>query len=75
MPHTRLTIRGDGHYGRPEVMAWCESNAVSYILGLPGNGVLKGLVEPVADAVRVQRAVAEAQAMRRYTELRYGAKS
>ena len=74
-PHTRLTIRGDGHYGRPEVMAWCESNAVSYILGLPGNGVLKGLVEPVADAVRVQRAVAEAQAVRRYTELRYGAKS
>ncbi len=22
-PNTRLTIRGDGHYGRPEVMAWC----------------------------------------------------
>jgi hypothetical protein len=29
-PNTRLTIRGDGHYGRPEVMAWCEANAVSY---------------------------------------------
>src|SRR3954447_4016430 len=27
-PHTRLTIRGDGHYGRPKVMAWCEANAV-----------------------------------------------
>ena len=25
-PTTRLTIRGDGHYGRPEVMAWCEAN-------------------------------------------------
>jgi Transposase DDE domain group 1 len=24
-PHTRLTMRGDGHYGRPEVMAWCEA--------------------------------------------------
>ena len=23
-PTTKLTIRGDGHYGRPEVMAWCE---------------------------------------------------
>src|SRR5215211_2482779 len=23
-PDTRITIRGDSHYGRPEVMAWCE---------------------------------------------------
>jgi hypothetical protein len=26
-PHTRLTIRGDSHYGRPEVIAWCEAMA------------------------------------------------
>ena len=26
-PHTRITIRGDGHYGRPEVMEWCDENA------------------------------------------------
>lgn len=26
-PTTRLTIRGDGHYGRPEVMAWYEVQA------------------------------------------------
>src|SRR5256885_12786368 len=25
-PATRLTIRGDGHYGRPEVMEWCDAN-------------------------------------------------
>src|SRR5437899_1145569 len=23
-PATRITIRGDGHYGRPEVMEWCD---------------------------------------------------
>ena len=23
-PDTRITLRGDGHYARPEVMAWCE---------------------------------------------------
>jgi hypothetical protein len=74
-PGTRLTIRGDGHYGRPEVMAWCEANNVNYILGLPGNGVLDGLVEPVADAVRVNRAINEAFVVRRDTETRYGAKS
>ena len=44
-PTTRLTIRGDGHYGRPEVMGWCEANDVNYILGLPGNTVLSRLVE------------------------------
>ncbi len=74
-PNTRLTIRGDGHYGRPEVMAWCEANAVTYILGLPGNAVLSALVESVADETRVRRAVTDAEAVRRYTEIRYGAKS
>ena len=57
-PTTRLTIRGDGHYGRPEVMAWCEANDVDYIFGLPGNAVLSRLVEIAADDVRVRRAEA-----------------
>jgi len=74
-PKTRLTIRGDGHYGRPEVMAWCEANAIDYILGLPGNAVLDRLVEPAADDVRVRRAEAQAPVVRRYTQTRYGAKS
>ena len=74
-PTTRLTIRGDGHYGRPEVMAWCEANGVAYILGLPGNAVLDRLVETAADDVRVRRAEEQAAVVRRYTETRYGAKS
>ena len=44
-PNTRLTIRGDGHYGRPEVMAWCEANGIDYIFGLAGNAVVDRLVE------------------------------
>jgi hypothetical protein len=75
LPNTRLTIRGDGHYGRPEVMAWCEANAVRYILGLPGNAVLRALIEPVAHETRVQCAVTGAAALRRYTEVRCGARS
>jgi hypothetical protein len=74
-PSTRITIRGDGHYGRPEVMAWCEANDVDYILGLPGNAVLDRLVESAADDVRVRRAEAQAPAWRGYSETRYGAKS
>ena len=34
---TRILIRGDGHYGRPEVMDWCEQNGVDYVFGQPGN--------------------------------------
>jgi Transposase DDE domain group 1 len=39
-PQTRITIRGDGHYGRPEVMGWCDENGIDFIFGLPGNAVL-----------------------------------
>ena len=74
-PDTRLTIRGDGHYGRPEVMAWCEANGIDYVFGLAGNAVLDRLVEPIADDVRVRRAEAVAPIVRRYCETRYGAKS
>ncbi len=74
-PTTRLTIRGDGHYGRPEVMAWCEANGVDFIFGLPGNAVLARRLEEAADDVRVRRAEADAPSLRRYAETRYGAKS
>ena len=55
-PKTRITIRGDGHYGREEAMAWCEANGVDYIFGLSGNAVLDRLVEAEADDIRVRRA-------------------
>jgi len=29
-PNTRITIRGDSHYGRPEVMDFCEKNAIDF---------------------------------------------
>jgi hypothetical protein len=78
-PHTRLTMRGDSHYGRPEVMAWCEANEIDYIFALAGNAAVDRLVDPVADEVRVRRAQAQAPAqapvVRRYCETRYGAKS
>jgi hypothetical protein len=74
-PDTRLTLRGDSHYGRSAVMAWCEANGLDYIFGRSGNAGLDRLVEPVAAAVRVRRALTQAPAVRRYTEIRYGAQS
>ena len=74
-PHTKLTFRGDSHYGRHEAMAWCESNGVDYIFGLGGNDVLDRQVEEIADDVRVRHAEGEAPLVRRYAETSYGAKS
>ena len=74
-PRTRIIIRGDSHYGRPEVMDWCDANDVGFILGLAGNSVLAAQVEAAADAVRTRRAVGDLDAVRDWTETRYAAKS
>ena len=57
-PRTRLTFRGDSHYGRTEAMAWCEENGVDYIFGLAGNPVLHRFAYGVADDLKVRRAEA-----------------
>jgi Transposase DDE domain group 1 len=76
-PKTRLTLRGDSHYGRPEVMKWCETKRISYVFGLAGNKVLHRDPEivAVADALCVKRAVEQEPALRCYAEIRYGAAS
>jgi Transposase DDE domain group 1 len=74
-PTTRITIRGDGHYGRPEVMAWCEDNGIDYVLGLPGNAVLARAVDEAADDIRTRRALDGTPCLRGFAETRYQAKS
>ena len=72
---THITIRGDGHYCRPEVMDWCEANGVDYIFGLTGTTALAAKVEEVADAIRVERAVENKDAVRGFAETTHAAKS
>ena len=72
---TRILIRGDGHYGRPEVMDWCEQNGVDYVFGQPGNCVLDRLVDEAADDIQTRRALDHKPALRGYAETRYQAKS
>ena len=74
-PKTRITIRGDSHYGREEAMSWCEANCVDYIFGLSGNAVLDRLVDAAADDIRARRAEGRQAALRGFAETRYGAKS
>jgi hypothetical protein len=74
-PKTRITIRGDSHYGREEAMSWCEANGIDYIFGLSGNAALDRLVDAAADDIRVRRAEGRHAVLRGYAETRYGAKS
>ncbi len=74
-PATRITIRGDSHYGRREAMDWCEQNGVRYIFGLSTNAVLADQVFAKTDAVCVRRAVGNLDVVRDYVATRYAAKS
>src|SRR5262245_2174154 len=74
-PTPRLPLRGDSHYGRPEVMDFCEQNDIDFVFGLSGNGTLDRAVEIVADDIRTRRALAQAPVLRGYAETMYRAKS
>lgn len=76
-PETRITLRGDGHYARSEVMAWCETNGIDYIFGLPGNSVLRDdpVIAATTDACAVVRAERGLVAHRTHCETLYTAKS
>jgi hypothetical protein len=74
-PATRILFRGDGHYARPEAMAWCEDHGVDYIFGLPGTKPLSKKIDQAAAAIRVERALDDKDVVRGYAETRHRAKS
>lgn len=71
-PRTHLTIRGDGHYGRPELMDFCEKHGLDYLFGVTGTRALAAKVEDVADPIRAETGAA---AVRGFAETRHAAKS
>ena len=74
-PRTRLTFRGDSHYGRREAMGWCEDNGVDYIFGLAGNAALHALAYEVGDDLKVRRAETGADKVRGFASFDYAAGS
>ena len=74
-PRTRLTFRGDSHYGRTEAMAWCEDNGVDYIFGLAGNAVLHTLADETDEDVRARHAEAGADKVHGFGDFSYVAGS
>ena len=73
-PKTKITLRGDGHYSRKELMSWCEANGIGFICGLAGNAALAGLCRVAADALCVKRAETGVEKLRVYKAFRYAAK-
>jgi hypothetical protein len=43
-PQVRITVRGDSGFCRDEIMAWCEANAIDYVLGFAKNERLKTII-------------------------------
>jgi DDE family transposase len=74
-PLTRITLRGDSHYARPEAMEFCAQNGLTYLFGLAGTRPLTAKVQDVADAVRTHRALEDCEVVRDFAETTHRAKS
>ena len=77
-PETQILLRGDGHYARPQVMAFCEAeDGVDYLFGLPMNTALRRdpVIAGTADACAVVRAEKALSVHRTHCETLYAAAS
>lgn len=69
-PHARIIVRGDSGFCREELMAWCETHEVSYVLGLARNARLLTLLAPALARAR-ERACLCGGRTREFAELHY----
>ncbi|OED50081.1 hypothetical protein AB838_03805 [Rhodobacteraceae bacterium (ex Bugula neritina AB1)] len=74
-PRVAITVRGDAHYGTPEVMDVLEDMNCLYIFGLSGNKRLAQISAPWRDDVATRRALKDKDKVRRFFQTNYGAKS
>ena len=69
-PRTRIIVRGDGGFCREDLMAWCETHGVDYILGMPKNSRLKAIITEEMAQARLQYEATD-QAARVFRDFRY----
>jgi hypothetical protein len=69
-PKVQIVLRGDSGFARDEIMAWCESNGVQYVLGLARNSRLES---EIAEALCEAKAEHErtGAAARRFEDFTY----
>jgi hypothetical protein len=74
-PRVEIMLRGDGHYGTPEVMDVLEDTGCSYVLGLPTNARLKVIAAPWSEDAATRRALNDKDVLRRFFQTDYAARS
>jgi hypothetical protein len=73
-PQIAITLRADGGFGNADVLAFCEQQKLSYVLGLPGNPRLRAISAPIEELVAAE-AACQGEDMIAYEALSYQAGS
>lgn len=69
-PNVQIVVRGDSGFCRDNLMSWCESNGVQYVLGLAKNARLKRILGKELHQAK-QLFHQTGQAARVYKDFRY----
>lgn len=73
-PEVGIIIRGDSHYGRPEVFDFCDTFDLFFVLGLTSRAPLKRKIENLVEKAK-EKYYQEGQPVTLFTELDYQADS
>ncbi len=74
-PRVEITVRGDGHYGTPEVMELLGRQGCGYVFGLSGNARPSKIGQPWREDAAVRRVRQGKDRVRRFFQTGYRAKS
>jgi hypothetical protein len=74
-PRVKITVRGDSHYGTPEVMNLLEDQGYGYVFGLAGNARLSQIGQPWCEDAAVRRVRQRKDKLRRFFQTGYQARS
>jgi hypothetical protein len=75
-PKTRILLRGDSHYCRPEVIDWCRANGHDFILGVAPTPTLRSHIGDLEASTKARfEAAPDDGKVRRFKEFYDGAKS
>jgi len=69
-PEVKILVRGDSGFAREQLMTWCETHRVDYVLGLARNRRLEALLEPAFDRAE-QLCLASGEPERVFEEIGY----
>lgn len=69
-PHAQIIVRGDSGFAQEELMAWCETHRVDFVLGLARNARLLERLGPTLVRARERAALCGGRT-RQFTEFSY----